>query len=270
MKVLDKIKNKIFPVDQQKIIKEIHETFFNEVNILKELASLEETIDIDSNLISKSDRLEKIGATSTKEVKLGNMEKEKISLAKNINRKNKELIEAINYFSMYYPNNKFITEESVTRICEKYNLVYGEISKYVGEIPDKNLSEIESFKMRDDDFGYIKVYSNDFSNNFSTLTDKETYLDYCEDIKRKCFRDIYEKYRCNYIEKKKLPLEIVAPLSDFNMTKSEIKKFKISDIKIEDPVVLQPVIFKKNKYYLILTAWGIEAKDELVVNHKFN
>ena len=70
----------------------------------------------------------------------------------------------------------------------------------------------------------------------------------------------------------KCPLEIAAPLEDFNMKGAELKDFKISNIpiKIPDPVVLKPVIFNNNKYYLIVTAWGKEASDEIVVNSKFN
>jgi hypothetical protein len=40
----------------------------------------------------------------------------------------------------------------------------------------------------------------------------------------------------------------------------------------EDPIVLYPVHHNNNgsKYYLIVTAWGDEASDSLVVNHKMN
>ena len=50
----------------------------------------------------------------------------------------------------------------------------------------------------------------------------------------------------------------------------ELKDFKLSKIEIPDPVVLQPVNFKGEKYYLIVTAWGDEASDELVVNETLN
>jgi hypothetical protein len=52
---------------------------------------------------------------------------------------------------MKYPNNKFITEESVKKICEKYNLVYSTIDRYIGTVPDKNLTEIANFKINDED-----------------------------------------------------------------------------------------------------------------------
>jgi hypothetical protein len=68
----------------------------------------------------------------------------------------------------------------------------------------------------------------------------------------------------------KCPLEIAAPLKDFNMTGAEVNGFKISKIEIPDPIVLKPVIFNNQKHYLIVTAWGLEAADELVVNANHN
>ena len=65
---------------------------------------------------------------------------------------------------------------------------------------------------------------------------------------------------------RKCSLEIAAPIKDFNLDASEVKDFKISDIVIPDPVVLQPVHFEGKKHYLIVTAWGLEAEDDLVIN----
>ena len=50
----------------------------------------------------------------------------------------------------------------------------------------------------------------------------------------------------------------------------ELKNFKLSKIEIPDPVVLKPVFFKGMKHYLIVTAWGLEASDELVANQNHN
>lgn len=66
------------------------------------------------------------------------------------------------------------------------------------------------------------------------------------------------------------PLEIAAPRKDFNMTDMEVRDFKIQKIEIPDPVVLCPVLHKGTKHYLIVTAWGPEASDDLVVNQKMN
>ena len=49
-----------------------------------------------------------------------------------------------------------------------------------------------------------------------------------------------------------------------------VSQDKLSKIEIPDPVVLQPVFFKGRKHYLIVTAWGIEAEDDLVKNSNHN
>jgi hypothetical protein len=44
----------------------------------------------------------------------------------------------------------------------------------------------------------------------------------------------------------------------------------VDKVEIPDPIVLKPVCYKKRKYFLIVTAWGLEAADELVVNPNHN
>ena len=82
-------------------------------------------------------------------------------------------------------------------------------------------------------------------------------------------RNMLHDHRVRVINMK-LPLEIAAPLKDFNMDEMEVKDFKLSKIEIPDPVVLKPVLFNGKKHYLIVTAWGIEASYSLVVNERFN
>jgi len=62
----------------------------------------------------------------------------------------------------------------------------------------------------------------------------------------------------------KLTLKICAPLKDMDTTGKELRDYKL--VNHPDPVVLQPV----KGGYLIVTAWGDESKDELVVNEKLN
>ena len=58
-------------------------------------------------------------------------------------------------------------------------------------------------------------------------------------------------------------LLIAAPKKDFNITDTqEIKKFKLFDKPVPDPVILAPVIGG----YLIVTAWGDEASDPIIQN----
>jgi hypothetical protein len=261
------------------VIEEIHETFYTEVDRLLAEAKIANSLDTDKqDLIEKCARLKALGFTNTKEVKEAEAEIARLDELKRDNETKKTLIEAINYFSFKYPNYKFITEKSVEKICAKYNLVYGEIDRYIGTVPDKNLKHIEDFKVLEDDecFVFEVLYRGSESMKKEYNTSEEFKR---EQFKREQeFKNYHGYYRysmlmdrVNYIEiNMKCPLEIAAPLKDFNMEGMEVKGHKISKIEIPDPIVLKPVIFNKQKHYLIVTAWGIEAEDELVVNEKFN
>lgn len=49
-------------------------------------------------------------------------------------------------YRLKYPQNPFITEEQVKQICIEYDLKLGSELAFIGEIPEKNLKEINSFK----------------------------------------------------------------------------------------------------------------------------
>ena len=112
------------------LVKEIHTNFFTEVDRLlidaKKVGSLETEY---QNLIDKSNRLERLGFKNSKEVSDAKVEIKRLDAIRIENLKKENVIEAINYFSIKYPQYKFITEESVKKICEKYGLIYGEVSK---------------------------------------------------------------------------------------------------------------------------------------------
>lgn len=68
----------------------------------------------------------------------------------------------------------------------------------------------------------------------------------------------------------KANLEMVAPVTDFDMSNKRVVGHQLTDIPAKDPIVLQPVCYKNEKYYLIVTAWGLEASDESVLNPVMN
>lgn len=258
-----------------KLIDEIHETFYTEVERLLAEANVsksEETTKQD--LLAKRERLQAMGFTKTKEMKEADEELERIHLAQQENKEKAELIKAINYFSFKYPMYKFITEESVQKICEKYHLIYGSVDLYTGEVPDENLKHIENFKINAGDELYIKQRAA------RSWRSAEEYLNYTEfEEENRPIRDAHF-YRPQVDfdsflwqnRTRKAPLEIAAPQKDFDLESMEVNNFKISPKKPEvlDPVVLKPVFYNRNKYYLIVTAWGQEATDELVLNPVHN
>jgi hypothetical protein len=193
--------------------------------------------------------------------------------------------EKLHYYQIRYPNNKYITLEQVKTICEKYNLLFADICRYKGFVPDKNLDEIELFKVEPVDIGTetASCEAPPYEPKYLryTLDGGAKFLDY----KR---RQVPASYYTTAISVKS-GLKICAPEIDietkpffteingewYDLPKLEpIKMFDTLDVGakpdrflvIPDPVVLQPVQYG----FLIITAWGDEASDENVVNPKNN
>lgn len=250
------------------IIEEIHESFYTEVDKLLAEAKITNSLDTTKqDLIDKYERLKALGFTNTVE---GIEAQNEISRLRNLESDNvskKSLIEAINYFSFKYPHYKFITEKSVKKICKKYNLVYGEISRYIGTVPDENLKHIEDFKILEEDECYLHEDISTHMGSRYVFSSK-----YITTEMANIERSVREPFSSSSVRKEinKCPLEIAAPVKDFNMSGLEVKDFKLSKVHIPDPVVLKPVLFKGQKHFLVITAWGLEASDELVVNTNNN
>lgn len=248
-------------VNNNALVAEIHNAFYTEVDRIKEFALDKHSLETGSQeLIEKGKRLRALGFVSTQEVKEAQQETNRLSELKKENLKKESLVRAIEYFSFKYPHYKFITEESVKKICSKYGLIYGDIKYYKGTVPDINLDHIEKFKIAKEDKCYsITVIRRwEFKNGSSTsFVNLETYLN-TEALFTSS--ESTSKSICS--------MEIVAPSEDFDMTRMEVKDHKLS--AIPDPIVLQPVFFEDYKYYLIVTAWGEESSDQLVVNEKLN
>jgi len=250
------------------IIKEIHEDFFTEVDKLLAEAKISRSLETTKqDLINKSERLKKLGFVSTKEVSEAQQEMTRIRKLEEENKLKIDLICAIDYFSMKYPQYKFITEESVKTICQKYGLIYGGVDKYKGVVPEKNLKQMEDFKIDQNDQCCLETRTNYHYGGSS----EKTVLNY-HNYKIKSRDGAGEPYstyhRYDYTI---CPLEIAGPVGDFNTQNMNITDYKLEQkIQIPDPVVLQPVFYRNKKYYLIVTAWGLEASDEIVVNQKMN
>ena len=262
------------------IIEEIHESFFGEVEKLLAEAKISNSLETEyQTLIDKCERLKALGFTNTAEVKSAEAEIGRLRGLKRANDEKEILINAIEYFSSKYPNYKFITTDSVTKICEKYGLVQGSTDKYIGTVPDTNLKHIEDFKVDEIDDCYVSEHFNPEDHRRHQFSWFEGYLN-GEEFNLKMVRKldgfngpvyITDDSRDNMFQITKETLNIVAPLKDFDMKKSELKGTQIVDkVEIPDPIVLKPVCYKNRKYFLIVTAWGLEAADELVVNPNHN
>ena len=146
------------PKTVQETVQEIHDTFFTEVDrLLADAKIMKSTETQKQALLDKASRLVAAGFGNTKECKEANAEIDRITALQKENESKESLRRAIEYFSQKYPLYKFITEDSVKSICNKYNLIYGTADRYIGTFPDKNLVEMEKFKVDDDDLCWEDV-----------------------------------------------------------------------------------------------------------------
>lgn len=237
-----------------------------------------------SPVIDKAKRLSSLGFSQAQQVQESAdiIKKAEIS---------KETAELVQKYQVMYPNNKFITEDQVKEICFKYNLVCGDVKRFKGFVPEKNLKQIEDFKSRYDinkqlqvihwSLGKVDVISmSDYSESKNN-----GYISY-RHIKtgNHCFQQNINKhdginFYGSYVDRngkyhddtsyrfEVIGLQICAPIKDMDMTGMTIEDgYKIKKIYIPDPVVLQPV----KGGYIIVTAWGNEASDENVINQNHN
>lgn len=258
MKLLNQIK--LAFTSNQKVIDKIHHEF----DVAGEYL-LKEANEILKNSNFKTDKaqlLKDFGFKNTEEVIETDKKIKTKSIADNTVRQ-------INEYRFHYPNQKFITKEMVDQICEKYNLVCGGISLYKGFVPLTNLKQIKNFNLKALHFNY-GIHTNSWWSSWAVeppyiKKSRDEYL-IQEKGKYELKKRRLGQERLNRDEIVNLNLELLicAPLKDMNVEGKQL--FGNWIIEIPDPVVLQPV----EGGFLILTAWGEEASDPLVVNEIFN
>lgn len=224
------------------------------------------------------EQLKQLGFDNFDEVKKLEKAKEDFQLHSGLKR-------MIRYYNFAYPFNRFISQESVQIIIKKYKLVLAKASDYIAEIPEKNQKEIVKFKVMRKDvrkpdeiregwgimsfpsyigffdigMGSVNYYESLNKLKFGQLMNQPEFDDYRRLEKERLKRIASEK---KAKDRERIPgkdLLIVAPQHKLNMKGREIKD---GILRIKDPIVLQPV----HMGYLIVSSWGLEASDELVVN----
>lgn len=239
-----------------------------------------------SKNVTKVNRLQALGFKQVKEVE------ELTPLLKQAEL-SKEQVELVAYYKREYPFNKFITEEQVKHICHRYNLVCGDVSRFTGFVPEKNLKEIEDFKLKDKEANVLIGSNGLIFENAEIRRGGSYYHIYTKNSNSKgisAFQSgdgiaFYGKDHSNLFGYKLLPenvdhlgadldfarsftienntLKICAPVKDMNISGLELKEgYKLEKKHIPDPVVLQPV----KGGYLVLTKWGQEAEDPILLN----
>ncbi len=193
-----------------------------------------------------------------------------------------EQIKLVNYYKQNYPLQKFITEEQVKIICHKYNLVCGDVGRFRGFVPEKNLKEIEAFNLKDSEKNLLGLYQNDkLLTHLSANVIKDDWaLDRIESGEGVWYKSTggmlvhaqsvknniapgFEDITYTKIKKVSNDLKICAPVKDMDISGLELEDgYKLMKKHIPDPVVLQPI----KGGYLVLTKWGEEASDPILLN----
>jgi hypothetical protein len=255
------------------VVEEIHKTFMTAgEKLLKEAKEIIANATVKDE--EKVNRLRKIGFVNAGQVKQAEVALER-------KRKAEQNAAIVEMYAIRYPQYKFITEETVKQVCEKYKLVMGAIGKYKGFVPEKNLLEIEAFNVKDEDCHQVRHRRNDdmylmqmmamqnMNSLFGGLSrqssmERELERQYQRQLEMSMQLPTYDAQPEPTITYKREFL-ICAPQKDMKIESWEmVEGHKI--VHVPDPVVLHPV---KNGY-LIVTAWGDEASDELVVNQTNN
>lgn len=243
--------------------KEVHESLENEVLFLNK----EHNIDDFKN---KADFLKTIGLNN--------------SIATRIYEgvvDNKHLLA---HYKIKYPNNKFIILPQLERVLEKYNLYQRDLECFMGDIPEKNIKDLQNFRvyfqdLRKIDKLLLERIVQDCKNQINSEDYKKLYsfVFYSVPINLSdCILNLKAANR--FIRKNNSyfnsPLQIASVESLFNEKAWEHGKARIlnrDEIQAKSQVDLDPIItFEFENAFAIVTAWGDEANDELIFNQQLN
>lgn len=238
---LFKSSTKATAANTSEIVKQIHNEFNTAADrLLEEAKAIIANETVDEGIELKK----KLGFTQSKGINEYNDNKARAASLRNTSND-------ILYFQTAYPKYKYITEDSISKICAKYGLVFGESGQYKGDIPTKNLLEIADFDMNN-----IKPGDRRYENSWGEIVGRLAFL---SSINRKLTDDDYQSHPVS-------SFKICAPIKDMDISGHTLKDGYKLERNIPDPVVLFPV----RSGYLIISAWGDEASDEIIVNQKNN
>lgn len=157
-------KNKQKEVD---IIKDIHLAFDSAEDALYQEA-LTIIQNCDQSNLDKADRLEKLGFVKSKTVIAARDTKQKLV-------ESQALAQLIAEYKITYPMCKFITEDELAKICDKYGLIFAPIANFTGDVPKKNLKDIESMPKLNLKHDVSKLYRFTILRNKRTIDSYQLY-----------------------------------------------------------------------------------------------
>lgn len=276
MKFFNRKQNQTDTLLQERAIVEAIHREFDEAGekLLQEALAI---INKGTDDVHKAMRLKKLGFTNAEIVTKTEPQQKLIE----ISEKDAELVQ---YYQQTYPFLKFLKEEQLDAICKKYNLIYAPVVNYIGDVPEKNLREIEQAQpLKEEDTPENRYF---FKLERATFVrgDKEVYklckkgifvervygyysyesFSYQGKLLDEYFKIEFE-HRYNLEHTNLGGLFIAAPQSQFKLEglKSEgLGFFKTQKIVPKDPIVFRYV----RGGIQVLSKWGLEAYDEALIN----
>jgi hypothetical protein len=245
--------------------KQIHEEFDMASEVLYLAAKRNYVTDFYRT--EKSDRLKKLGFIRSSEITEA-VKKDKLPV----------------YYRVKYPFLKFITEKQLEDICGKYGLIYAEVKYYTGDIPEKNLKEIENAKPLDEkDFPEVSgpirenpivIHSVEGHTKSDLFTNTEAEsIDGMRSIERNIVR----------IRPHATLVDAISTLNPISLKKQPNTLFiaankELFDLKIMENVkdtygyqVKDPIVFRWCRGgLLIISKWGDEAGDPILTVPELN
>lgn len=251
-----------FDREYPQVVKDIHNAFMNTGDkLLKEAQEMIENTSLKNE--EKAQDLSEFGFVKTKEVQ---HLKEKETLIKESTEIQNAVLEA----KRKYPLYKFIPEKQAKEICEKYSLVLGTTNQYKGFVPQKNVEDIKKFYSiyPEDKITYQKIRQSRFNWSFITENISKEEYERIKENKTNLPINIYGDNE-NVIKQPTI-LNICAPISDMETEGYKVVQGWKLEKEVPDPIVMIDKTFNNIKGYIIITAWGNEASDPLVVNQDNN
>jgi len=186
------------------------------------------------------------------------------------------------YYIQTYPFLKFLTVDELERICDKYGLVYAPVGKYLKNVPEKNLEDIErSQPLKESDTPHI-VYTYEISyfqyvpqgvREFFKTFESDTLIDSDSGLRAKCpikyegdYLYLSGGFKANKLDRNGLFIAAPKPHFDLVGLKTEKRGFFNFEI-VKAPEPKDPIVFRYVKGGIqVLTKWGAEAEDPALLN----
>jgi len=190
-----------------------------------------------------------------------------------------ELANKVMYYKQAYPFLKFLTEEKLDEICEKWGLIHASVKAYKRDVPEKNVKELlDAQPLRNEDtqkpkYRFTKIDCSDSHGEKTIKWMSETEFDFdpCDrgwntDSKMKAMcpysynENLYLYWTGSRSEKiTKEGLYIATPASHFELKGLERKtKFGFFEKREAVRVVNDPIVFRYvDGGIQILSKWGL-------------